>query len=232
MLRGYLSAFRLLERRTVWWPTFIGWCVIAGGFVFATVWWFLAGESFLSPTERAPMADVLVVEGWIGPEGVRAAASEFKGHGYQYLATSGGPISGSWDNEDANYAEMAGLELMRLGVPSDRIVVAPCKDTESRRTFESAAAVLDALKSKGLRAKALDVFTCGAHARRSRLVFAKVLSPEITIVGVIAWRPVKYGSESWWRSSERSKELLSESAGYIFELLLNSGRLTNRSAIN
>jgi hypothetical protein len=61
---------------------------------------------------------------------------------------------------------------MRLGVPSDRIIVAPCKNTESRRTFESAAAVLGALKSKELRAKALDVFTCGANARRSRLVFS------------------------------------------------------------
>ncbi len=46
-------------------------------------------ESFLSVTERSP-ADVLVVEGWIGREGVRAAGEEFKQRGYQYVVATGG----------------------------------------------------------------------------------------------------------------------------------------------
>ena len=108
--------FRLLRRRTVWWPTWIGWCAIIAGLLIPAAWGFLAGESFLSLTQRLPEAEVLVVEGWIGRDGVRAAASEFETHGYEYIATSGGPTTGRWEKDRSNYAEMAGLELMALRI--------------------------------------------------------------------------------------------------------------------
>ena len=221
-------SLRLLQRRTVWWPTWFGWSVIVAALLAAILWSFLVGEAFLSHTQRLPAAEVLVVEGWIGREGVRAAATEFQDHGYKYLATSGGPTLGRWERERSNYAEMAGLELVELGIPRDKMTVAPCKKTESRRTFESAAAVLRALAAMQVRPKALNVFTYGPHAKRSRLVYAKVF-PD-TDVGVIAWSPSEDRLEPWWRSSQRAKELLSESVGYIFELLLNSGRLTSKTA--
>jgi hypothetical protein len=63
------------------------------------------------------------------------------------------------------------------------------------------------------------------------LVFAKVERPGKK-VGVVAWAPTSYGSEPWWRSSERAKDFISETAGYAFELLLNSGRLTNDTGRN
>ena len=44
-----------------------------------------------------------------------------------------------------------------------------------------------------------------------------------TQVGVVDWVPYPEGVE-WWRSSERAKELLSETAGYVYEISLNSGR--------
>jgi hypothetical protein len=193
------------------------------------LWSFLAGESFLSDTQRLPTAEILVVEGWIGREGVRAAATEFREHGYKYVTTSGGPSLGRWERERSSYAEMAGFELLASGVPRDKIIVAPSTNSERRRTFESAAAVLRALAAAHLQPKTLNVFTYGPHARRSRLVYAKVFGPE-TDVGVIAWKPPEYELEPWWGSSQRAKDLLSESVGYIFELFLNSGRLTNDTA--
>ena len=44
--------------------------------------WFNYGELFLALTHRLP-AEVLVVEGWIGREGVRAAVDEFERGSYQ-----------------------------------------------------------------------------------------------------------------------------------------------------
>jgi hypothetical protein len=72
----------------------------------------------------------------------------------------------------------------------------------------------------------MNVFTWGPHARRSHLVFAKVERPE-TDVGVVSWAPVSYRQVPWWRSSERAKEFLTETAGYVFEALFNSGRSSN-----
>jgi DUF218 domain len=136
---------------------------------------------------------------------------------------------GRWERERSNYAELAALELVAFGVPRHRIIVAPCHSTESQRTYESALAVLRALDAGHLQPKTLNVFTYGPHARRSRLVYAKVFRPE-TEVGVVAWKPLESGSKPWWRSSQRAKELLSESLGYFFELFFSSARLTRDTA--
>jgi hypothetical protein len=117
-------------------------------------WWWNCGESFLSVTRRLP-AEVLVVEGWIGRDGIHAARTEFDQHGYQNIVTTGGMTSGFWEDGLSNYAEMAAGELIRLGVPTDKIVVARATETESHRTYESAVAVWRALEAKGIHPKPL-----------------------------------------------------------------------------
>jgi hypothetical protein len=203
----------------------VGSLLIAATFLILAVGWFTYGESLLEVTHRLP-AEVLVVEGWIGREGVRAAVAEFEHGGYQYMVSAGGLTSGRWDDQPASYAEMAAREMIRLGVPKERIIVATAEYTESRRTFESAVAVWRALRVSNTRPEAVNVFTFGPHASRSFLVFAKVLGYE-TKVGVVAWLPPDYKTEPWWRSSERSRDLLEETVGYLYEVLLNSGRRSN-----
>jgi len=189
-------------------------------------WWCSSAKSFLSLTQRLP-AEVLVVEGWIGRDAICAAAAEFKQRGYQYVVATGGMRDQRSGESNSSYAEIAERELIRSGVLKNKIIVAHARDTESQRTYESAMAVWRALRAKGVQPKALNVFTFAAHARRSRLIFAKVCAPE-TDVGVIGWTPSDYEAGPWWRSSERAKELLTETAGYVYEALLNSGRSSNR----
>ena len=176
-------------------------------------------------TQRLP-AQVLVVEGWIGREGVRAAAAEFDQRGYQYVVVTTGLTADGREEHRGSFAEMAKQELIRLGISEDRIIFAPACDAKGQRTYGSAVAVWRALQRRGIRPKALNVFTLGPHARRSRLVFAKVYGVE-TQVGVVAWIPSDYGVVPWWRSSGRTKCLLKETIGYPFEILLNSGRSSN-----
>jgi uncharacterized SAM-binding protein YcdF (DUF218 family) len=215
---------RLLQHRMIWCPTWLGLSCFAAILLLPVVWWWFCGESFLSANARLP-AEVLVVEGWIGRQGVRAAAQEFERGGYRYIVTSGGPASG-WEDERESYAVMAQQELLQTGIPEEKIIVATTSETENERTFESAAAVWRALRAKGIHPKSVNVFTLGAHARRSRIVFAKVNSPEIE-VGVVSWTPQEDQGGPWWRSSQRAKELIAESAGYLFEVLSNSGRHSN-----
>jgi uncharacterized SAM-binding protein YcdF (DUF218 family) len=143
---------------------------------------------FLSLTERRP-AEILVVEGWIGRDGVRAAATEFERGVYRYVITSGGVSeSEGWTEGGWSYAEGAQQELIRSGVPEAKIIVAPAMDVERQRTYESALAVWRKLQSLSIKPKSINIFTLGPHARRSRLVFAKVEGSE-TRVGVISWTP-------------------------------------------
>jgi hypothetical protein len=217
---------RLFERRTLWYPTWLGSFCIALILAAPAAWWCCDGESFLSLTERRP-AEVLVVEGWIGPDGVRAAAAEFAQGGYKYVVASGGVTkSEGWQEGGWSYAEGAQHQLIRSGVAEARIIVATAKDVELQFIFESAVAVSRALQAKGIHPKNVNVFTFGPHARRSRLVFAKVCQPE-TKVGVISWVPSKQEMVPWWYSSDRAIDLLTETAGYVYEACFNSGRLSN-----
>jgi hypothetical protein len=188
------------------------------------LWWF-NGESFFALTERQS-ADVLVVEGWIGREGLEAAKVEFDQGGYHYLVTCGGLAKDDWDSHQWNYALDAGRLMIRLGLPADRLIGAPAQETLGQRTFVSALAAHRALEARGLHPTAVNVFTIGSHARRSRLIFAKAFSPH-TRVGVISWTPKDFSAGPWWKSSDRAEDMIKETVGYAYELLLNSGRWSN-----
>jgi hypothetical protein len=219
---------RFLQRRTIWWPTLLGWLLIIG-FVSAPLllWWY-QGESFLSPTERLP-AEVLVVEAWIGREGVHAAKAEFDRGGYACIVATGAPVENRWAKGPWNFAEFTGRELTVLGLSPDKVIVAQMGETQNQRTFESAVAVRRALEARNLHPAAINVLTIGAHARRSRSIFAKVLGPE-TRVGVISYTPSTYAPGPWWKSSDRAEDLLKETVGWLFETFLNSGRTSNSPA--
>jgi uncharacterized SAM-binding protein YcdF (DUF218 family) len=184
-------------------------------------WWF-KGESFLSLTERQP-PEVLVVEGWIGPFGVRSAFEEFQSRGYKYVVATGGMSDQIWNDQRWSYALESEKQLLRLGVPRSQLLVAVPIETEKQRTYQAAVAVLKAMQAANLRPQSVNVFTLGVHARRSRLVFAKVLGPQCK-VGVISWLPSLYLHENWRSSSEHAVDYLKESVGYLFELLFGSGR--------
>src|SRR5258705_12834067 len=97
---------RLFRRCTIWTPTWAGsFCVAAILFTLVAAW-FTYGESFLALTQRLP-ADILVVEGWIGQPGIRAAVDEFERGRYRYIVASGGLTSGRWEDLPASYAGMA-----------------------------------------------------------------------------------------------------------------------------
>jgi hypothetical protein len=168
----------------------------------------------------------LVVEGWIGLEGMRDAAQEFADGKYNLIVTTGGLTGERWNVERWNYAEMAAKELRRLGVAPDHILVARAREIESQRTFEAASAARRTLKSNNLEPATINIMTRGPHARRSRLIYAKVFGPH-TKVGVISWIPVSERSTPWWGSTDRASDLIKESVAYPFELILNSGRTSN-----
>lgn len=218
----------LFKKRLVPLPTFAGCVLLAILASIPIVWLGSYGEEFLSLTERQP-AEVLVVEGWIGIDGINAAKTEFEQGRYKYIVTSGGPTNNRWERQQWNYATEAYDLLIKLGVPPDRAIEAAAPRTGNHRTFEAASVVRQILDQRGLHPESVNLFTFGTHARRSRLVFAKALHSSVK-VGVVSWIPPRFLDGPWWRSSERSLDLLKESVGYIFEVFLNSGRFSNSTA--
>lgn len=219
---GVRRHFRFVQRKTVWVPTWLGWLtVLVVGFGTLSFWMF-CGEAVLSATHREG-AEILVVEGWIGMPGVRAAKAEFDSGGYKYIVTAGGMTNNRWGSQRWNYATLTRDYLVRLGVPADRVLPAPARDTNKQRTWESAMGVKAALAPLSKEHHMVNVFTLGSHARRSRLVFEKVLGATAS-VGVIGWLPSSESSRRWWNSSERALDFLKESVAYPLELFFSSGR--------
>ena len=209
----------------MWWPTPLGWsCGLLLILAVILSWTFLA-EGWLSLTARKP-AKILVVEGWIGLEGIKAAEREFTQEKYDLVVATGGLTGERWNVARWNYAEMAAKELRRLGVPGEQILPARAREIESQRTFEAAVAARQALLASGIHPAAINVMTRGPHARRSRLVYAKVFGAD-TKVGVISWTPESERNSPWWGSTDRASDLIKESIGFPFELLVNSGRTSN-----
>ncbi|HEY4300862.1 MAG TPA: ElyC/SanA/YdcF family protein [Candidatus Didemnitutus sp.] len=214
--------FVLVRRRTLPVPTLWGWLILAAFFLGVAALWLFEAESFLSLTQREP-ADTLVVEAWIGFDGLSAARDEFVHGHYRYLVAAGGPSESPWDSRRWNYADEAHDFFIRQGLPADDVITARQGETRVQRTHATAVAAREALAARGLHPSAINVFTAGPHARRSRLIFAKVFRPG-TKVGVVSWVPARRAEGPWWRSSIRSEDLVKETVGYLFELLFSSGR--------
>jgi hypothetical protein len=212
----------MFQRRTLWWPTRLGWMGLLLAMAVLFLGWCLCGESFLSPTRRLP-AQVLVVEGWAGRDSMPAALGEFRRGGYKLLVTAGGSTGDNWAARNWNYAELAAEELLRRGLLKDQLLVAQAESVDTQRTYRAALAVRKALEARGPLPATINVWSRGAHARRSRLVFQKVFGPK-TRVGVVAWEPEAELTRPWWHSSTRSRDLLEETVAYFFERVLNSGR--------
>lgn len=216
---------RLFRLRTLPFPTPLGWLIVLLAAVAPFVGWWYGAESFFATTCRLP-AKILVLEAWTGRDAADAAAREFLSgsNEYQYLVVVGGRTGHSWDRLRWSLTDIDGKELRADGVPWDRLILVPVPDSESLRTYAMAMATRRALEARHLPPTPINVFTLGAHARRSRLIFSRAFHS--SAVGVIAWRPDGW-LEPWWHSSERAEDLVKETVGYPYELLFDSGRPGN-----
>ena len=62
-------------------------------------------------------------------------------------------------------------------------------------------------RKNGVALEAVDVFSAGVHARRSRLVYRLALGESVQ-VGVMAARPKDYEPDRWWATSAGAKAVI------------------------
>jgi hypothetical protein len=209
----------LIDKRERWGLTPWGWlaAVILVGVALLggvrSIHGFLAIESPVG-------GDVLVIEGWIPDYAITEAVSEFEGNGYSLLVAVGGPIRlGSHVSGFKSYAELARVRLKASGVDDGRIVVLETEEVTRDRTYQSARAVKAWAASNLTDLRGLDVYTLGAHARRSRLLYRKAFGDGVA-VGVIAARDEDYDAGAWWASSSGVRTVLGELIAYGYAAVL------------
>jgi hypothetical protein len=178
--------------------------------------------------KNAPInADVLVVEGWLPDYALKAAINEFEQRPYKTLVTIGGSIPrGFYLSEYKTFAELAGATLIALNFDPEKLVViadniAPLspKLSAANRTHDSATELQAWFASSSTEVTSMNLLTLGTHARRSWILFKKVLEPQ-TRVGIISAQPLHYDPEQWWTSSEGNRTIIAELLAYLFTRLI------------
>ncbi len=221
MLRGPA----LIRRREVWLPTLWGGLLLLALLALLGIALARGANSLLAPTEPARGADgrgarTLVVEGWLDAGELAQAVGVYRRASYDRVLTTGGPIE-RWDEPGgaANYAERAAAHLRTHGLADVPLIALPAPASAQERTYLSAVMVRDWAARSGLPLQAIDVFSAGVHARRSRLLYRMALGKGVE-VGVIAAQPsAAYSTidpQRWWASSAGAKATLGEALSLVW----------------
>jgi hypothetical protein len=88
-------------------------------------------------------------------------------------------------NDYTSYAELARNSLLAMGIDSSLVVEIPGKKVTLNRTLCSALAFKDWLKKSDIKIKGINIVTLGTHARRSLMIYNKILDKKYTI-GIIS----------------------------------------------
>lgn len=177
-------------------------------------------QPFLAPS--APIkAQALVIEGWIGDDGIQGAIAEFNRQNYQILITVGTPIlRGGYLSEYKDFAQLSAATAVKLGFDAAKIAKIPIPPSQKDRTLSSAMVFKQWLQQNYPQITAVNLYSKNVHSRRSWLLYKRACEPEIT-VGIIAQPPVDYDARSWWKSSEGFREVTGEAIAYFYAKLLS-----------
>lgn len=207
----------ILTRKPRWGLSWRGWLLVIIVLSAAIYLLIVNVHPFLAVTDRRD-SDILVIEGWIQRYALAQGAQEFKTGMYKMVFTTGGPENGSGGYiNDFNTSASVGAESLtqRFGLPADRVQMVPSRVVSRDRTYSSALALRAWFQAHRLQPHSINVLTEDAHARRTQLLFARALGPDIS-VGIISVPNPDYDSRHWWRYSEGVEEVIDEAIGYIY----------------
>jgi uncharacterized SAM-binding protein YcdF (DUF218 family) len=208
-----MARIALCRKSQIWLPTIWGWLLLLIFILALCVFGVRNIYTFLAQNDPVG-ARILVVEGWLAPKELDQAVQTFKVGGYTRVVTTGGPTD--WpETKYSNYAAMAADYLAQHGVPRDVILVVPAPPSAQERTFLSAVMLRESAQRLGIKLEAIDLFSSGAHARRSRLLFRMALGTKV-IVGVLAAKPESYDPEAWWLTSKGVESIVFQAIGLVW----------------
>jgi hypothetical protein len=205
----------LFGRRRCWVPTSFGWLVFTAICFSMALYGVPRLYPFLA-VSKPIKAEVLIVEGWVNDAVIQDALNESQSHTYRKTVTTGGPIApGSHLTRYGTWAQIAALSLRALGARADAVEAVPCANWRRNRTYESALAVRSWLRTQGASVSAVNVFTSGPHARRTRLLYERALGRGVK-VGIIAAQSPEYEPRHWWRFTRGVEDVMGETLAYLY----------------
>jgi len=208
-------AFSLVVYRPGWRLTWLSWLAglvligVAGAGGMRCVYPFLA-------VTRPVSTQCLVVEGWLADQEQDLLVAEINRGQYTSIYLTGGPIrNNDPGSRFRTYPELMKAALISRGFAANRLVAVPSPAVVKDRTYASAQALQERLQAMKVECDSFNLVTEGAHARRSRLLFALAFGSR-TRIGVISLKPDEYDPRHWWHTSAGVRDILSEAIAYVY----------------
>ncbi len=219
--RRKIPKIRFIKRQETWMLTIQGWTIVIACIISIIFLAITQIHPFLAISTPIKTADTLVVEGWLPDYALQQALTEFRNGSYRQIITTGGTIDqGSYLIGYKNFAELSAATLKTLGLEAEKIVVVPAPRVVKDRSYASAAEFGHWLSNSIYRVKSINLFSLGAHTRRSWVLYKNILAPRIK-VGAIASENRDYNPNKWWVSSEGVRTVIGEAIAYIYARFLN-----------
>lgn len=200
------------------WGWLVG-CGLAAGFALVLFEMLLPRVYPFLAVDEPIGGDVLVVEGWMGPDELRAVVPIVRAEGYRRIVTTGGRIP-DWADRlgAASYAELARQFLVEQGLAPESVIAVPAPDSAQDRTYLSAVRVRMWALEQGAPPGAIDVVSSGAHSRRTWRMFRLAFGDRAK-VGIRCVRSPDFDPAVWWRTSAGARTVLGESIGWLWSVL-------------
>lgn len=162
---------------------------------------------------------VLVVEGWVSDHALEQTVREFGVHSYEKLFVTGGPIDpGGWLAEYKTYAQLGAATLTQMRFDTNKLQAVPAPYVSQDRTYTSAVALREWLRSHGGIPNEIHVISMDCHSRRTRLLYQKAFGDGVN-VGITAVLTPGYQSGRWWKSSAGVRTVVDELVAYTYARL-------------
>lgn len=207
----------LMRKKMGYRPTIWGWALLL--IFLILVFYVLLKSSYPFLARQVnPTSEVLVVEGWIPESGIKNAIEFYEANAYKYMIITGVPISQwTYASPFSNMAD-ASAGTMRQFFFKDSIYKVSIPNAVIRdRTYSTAIALKMAFKEWQIPSSSFDIFTMGAHSRRTHLMFSKAF-PNAKI-GIIADTDDSFDDKDWYKSSKGFRVVFSELVSYIYSRL-------------
>jgi hypothetical protein len=209
----------LFRRRECLVPTWRGWLAILLVAALVGTAFTRGIYSWLAVQDPVP-GGVLVVEGWAPDHALKAALAEFRARPYEGLYTTGIPLEqGAVLSQYKTYANLSASVIVGMGADPQEVHAVPTSEIKKDRTYATAIALRDWLAAHHVSAEKVNVFTIGAHARRTRLLYEMAFGPGSRI-GIVAVPHNDFNPGYWWRSSSGFRTITSEVIAYGYARFL------------
>jgi hypothetical protein len=207
---------KLFRKREIPMPTRAGCLLFGAAGIFLLVAAARSVYPFLAPGSPISNAKLMIIEGWL-PDEVLLQALEQRRPG-QRIVTTGGPVNfGGSLLEQKTYADVTAERLIQAGADPAVILSAPADDVVSDRTWAAALAVRRVLDDAGLHTEPCNLYTFGAHARRSRMLYRAALGSDRPL-GTVVLDSGEYDFRRWWAGSLSFKHVVGEAVSWIYTL--------------